>query len=92
MDPAGVRDSSRRGHVQPREQLALVGLAHDGRFDGEPGALEGGVDLGEWDFEGYPTFYIIDHKGVVRHQDIAASKVAKAVDKLLAEMAEEAGR
>lgn len=46
----------------------------------------GGQLLEDWEVEGYPTIYVIDHKGVVRFSDVRGKKMDEAVDQLLKEM------
>jgi hypothetical protein len=41
----------------------------------------------EWQVSGFPTIYIIDHKGVIRYKNLRGEQMDAAVDKLLAEMA-----
>ena len=45
-----------------------------------------------WNIQGWPTIYLIDHKGVIRHKDIYGDEaIDKALEQLVAE-AEAAGR
>ena len=39
-----------------------------------------------WNVEGWPTIYVLDHKGVIRYRDVREKELDKAVDELLAEM------
>ena len=39
-----------------------------------------------WNVRGWPTIYVLDHKGVIRHKDIRGERLETAVDELLAEM------
>jgi hypothetical protein len=43
---------------------------------------EGGV-LEEWDVRHYPTIYILDVQGVIRHKDLSGEELEKAVNSLL---------
>jgi thiol-disulfide isomerase/thioredoxin len=45
---------------------------------------EGGI-LEDWDVQGYPTIYVLDARGVIRHKDIRGKKLEDAVNKLLEE-------
>ena len=45
---------------------------------------EGGV-LEEWDVWYYPTIYILDVQGVIRHKDLRGEEIEKAVNSLLKE-------
>jgi thiol-disulfide isomerase/thioredoxin len=46
---------------------------------------EGGI-LEDWNVEGYPTIYVIDAKGVIRHRDLRGEKLEEAVNQLLKEL------
>ncbi len=39
-----------------------------------------------WNVRGWPTIYILDHKGVIRFRDLRDDAMEEAVMKLLAEM------
>jgi hypothetical protein len=39
-----------------------------------------------WNVRGWPTIYILDHKGVIRYRDLRDDEMEAAVMKLLAEM------
>jgi alkyl hydroperoxide reductase subunit AhpC len=42
---------------------------------------------------GWPTIYVVDHKGVIRFMNVRGEAMDKAVDELLAEMvADSAGK
>ena len=45
---------------------------------------QGGV-LEEWDVRYYPTIYILDVQGVIRHKDLRGEELEKAVNSLLKE-------
>lgn len=40
----------------------------------------------KWNVRGWPTIYIIDHKGVIRFKDLRDQQMEDAVNKLLKEM------
>ena len=40
----------------------------------------------KWNVSGWPTIYVIDHKGVIRFKNVRDKDMDKAVDQLLAEM------
>lgn len=53
----------------------------------------GGPISAEWNVSGWPTLYVIDHKGILRHKWVGSpgdDVLDKAIDKLVAE-AEKAG-
>lgn len=39
-----------------------------------------------WGVQGWPTIYVLDHKGVIRFKDVRGEEMDRAVDQLLAEM------
>ena len=41
-----------------------------------------------WNVSGWPTIYVLDHKGVIRYRDVREKEMDKAVDKLLKEIEE----
>lgn len=45
-----------------------------------------------WGVQGWPTIYVLDHKGVIRFKNVRGEEMDKAVDELLAEMKAEAGK
>ena len=51
---------------------------------------DGGV-IEEWDVRYYPTIYVIDAQGVIRHKDLRGEELEKAVNALLEEAAKTGG-
>jgi hypothetical protein len=45
-----------------------------------------------WNVHSWPTIYVLDHKGVIRYQDVREEAMDQAVDKLLAELEAEQKR
>ena len=48
----------------------------------------GGPISEEWNVQGWPTLYIIDHKGIIRHKYLGSpgdKKLDEAIDKLVKE-------
>ncbi len=39
----------------------------------------------EWGVTGWPTLYLVDHKGVIRHKGLRGEQMEKAIKELLAE-------
>lgn len=39
-----------------------------------------------WNVSGWPTIYVLDHKGVIRFKGIRGEEIDKALDKLLGEL------
>ena len=40
----------------------------------------------EWGVRGWPTIYVLDHRGVIRFKNVRGEAMDKAVNQLLAEM------
>jgi hypothetical protein len=38
----------------------------------------------EWNVEGWPTVYVIDHQGVIRHKNVRGDKLDEAIESLIA--------
>ena len=45
-----------------------------------------------WNVRGWPTIYVLDHKGVIRYRDVREKKMDEAVDALLKELEAEAAK
>ena len=43
----------------------------------------------KWNVRGWPTIYVMDHKGVIRFKNVRGEKMDDAVETLLAEMEQE---
>lgn len=52
------------------------------------GGSTGGPIAKAWNVSGWPTIYVLDAKGVIRHKDVRDKQMDKAVDALLKEMGE----
>ena len=44
----------------------------------------------KWGVRGWPTIYVIDHKGVIRHKSLFGKNLEKAITELIAEAEAEA--
>ena len=55
------------------------------------GGSTGGPIARAWNVRGWPTIYVLDHKGVIRYKGVRGEAMDKAVDALLAEMGEAPG-
>ena len=44
-----------------------------------------------WNVRGWPTIYVLDHKGVIRYKNVRGDKMDDAVDTLLQELKAEKG-
>lgn len=84
------------------EPFALIGVNSDPK-DNVKAALErenitwrsfwdggttGGPIATAWNVSGWPTIYVLDHKGVIRFKGVRGEKMDEAVDQLLEEMEE----
>ncbi len=68
------------------EQKAM-GVTWRSFWNGPKGT--GGPISTRWNVRGWPTIYVMDHKGVIRFTNVRGEKMDEAVDQLLAEMAKE---
>ena len=50
------------------------------------GGTTGGPIASQWNVHGWPTIYVLDHKGVIRFKGPREKRLDKAVDQLLSEM------
>jgi hypothetical protein len=50
------------------------------------GGSTGGPIAKAWNIKGWPTIYVLDHKGVIRYRDVREAELDKAVDALLKEL------
>jgi hypothetical protein len=80
--------------------FALLGINSDGDAEKVRGlltehgiswrqAIDGSTDgplATRWNVSGWPTIYILDHKGVIRYRDLRDQEMEDAVMKLLAEL------
>jgi len=39
-----------------------------------------------WNIKGWPTIYVLDHKGVIRYREVRGKSMDEAVDALLKEI------
>jgi hypothetical protein len=49
------------------------------------GGSTGGPIASKWNVTGWPTIYVVDAKGVIRHKNVRGEAMDKAVDDLLKE-------
>jgi Thioredoxin-like len=50
------------------------------------GGSTSGPIASRWNVSGWPTIYVVDHKGVIRFKNVRGEAMDKAVDQLLEEM------
>ena len=53
------------------------------------GGSTGGPIASKWNIQGWPTLYVVDHKGVIRHKWVG-SPTEKVLDEALAKLTKEA--
>ena len=82
------------------EPFALIGINSDGDADKVKKILSEqeinwrqAIDVStsgpwatKWGVQGWPTIYVLDHKGVIRFKDVRDADMDKAVDQLLEEL------
>jgi len=67
-----------------RQVIAKEKMTWRSWWDG--GSTEGPIAR-RWNVRGWPTIYVLDHKGVIRFRDVRETELDRAVDQLLAELA-----
>ena len=50
------------------------------------GGSTGGPIAGKWNVHGWPTVYVLDARGVIRHKHVRGEELDRAVDALLKEV------
>ncbi len=82
------------------EPFALLGINSDGEADAVKKilakekitwrqAIDGSTSgplATQWHVSGWPTIYILDAKGVIRHRDLRGKEMEKAIEALIAEI------
>jgi peroxiredoxin len=76
------KDRDELKKVMEKEQITWRSF-----WNGEQGT--GGPISKEWNVRGWPTLYVIDHKGVIRHKYLG-SPGDKVMDKVIDELVKEA--
>ncbi len=71
-----------------RETLETENITWRSFWNGPEGT--GGPISSLWNVRGWPTIYIIDHKGVIRDKNTRGTAMDEVVDRLVAEAAAEA--
>jgi hypothetical protein len=72
-----------------RREAAKNGVTWRSFWCGRKGA--GGPIPAKWGVTGWPTIYVLDHKGVIRFKNVRGEQMTDAVERLLAELEGEAG-
>jgi hypothetical protein len=75
-------DAKKLKEVMDKEKLTWRSFA-------DPGPLGQGAITTQWNLPGTPTYYVIDHKGVIRHKWVG-NPGEKVIDAALDKLIEEA--
>ena len=70
-----------------RQQAKESGVTWRSFWNGVRGT--GGPISSKWGVTGWPTIYVLDHRGVIRFTGVRGAKMDAAVDGILAEMEED---
>ena len=80
----GINSDKDRAKLKAR--MAEENITWKSFFDG---GGTGGPIASTWNVSGWPTIYVLDHKGVIRYKNVRGEPMDKAVDALLKEMKKE---
>jgi hypothetical protein len=76
---------------QDREQLKKTLVAENITWRSWYDKSTDGPIASQWNIQGWPTIFVLDHKGVIRYRDVRGEEMDQAVDTLLKEL-EEGGK
>jgi len=81
--------NSDQDRFETKRRCRSEGVTWRSWYDGS-----GGPIAAAWNVEGWPTIYVLDHKGVIRRKFLGGPGEAldKVVDELLAELAKGGGK
>src|SRR5260370_14247635 len=74
--------NSDRNRADLKKVLEKENITWRSWFDG---GNTGGPIATQWNVQGWPTLYLVDHKGVIRDKSIASKDFDKLIDKLVGE-------
>ena len=80
--------NSDRDREALKKTIAEKNLTWRSFWDG--GSTNGPIAT-KWNIKGWPTTYVIDHKGVIRYKNVRGDQPDTAIHTLLAEMKAEQG-
>ena len=72
--------NSDQDRVRLKKRMEEEGITWRSWWDG--GSTSGPIAT-EWKVRGWPTIYVLDHRGVIRYRDIRGEALDVAVDTLL---------
>jgi len=78
----GVNSDSKE---RVRQAMKKENITWRSWWDG--GSTDGPI-ANAWNVSGWPTIYVLDAKGVIRHKNVRGEEMDKAVDALLKELEE----
>jgi hypothetical protein len=81
----GVNSDKDKGYYQG--EVKANGVTWRSFWNGPKGTS--GPISAKWNVRGWPTIYVLDHKGVIRFKDVRGEDMDRAVDELLAELEKE---
>lgn len=64
-----------------KDILAKNNITWPNIYNGTPGAK--GSIAAKWNVTGWPTIYVLDHEGVIRHRDLRDEQLEEAVVELI---------
>ena len=76
----GINSDAKREEL--KKVLEKENISWRSWFDG--GSTEGPIAK-QWNVSGWPTLYLIDHKGVIRDKSVGSKDMDKLMDKLVEE-------
>ena len=77
----GVNSDTNREDL--KKKIVKENLTWRSFWDG--GSTNGPI-ASKWNVHGWPTVYVIDHKGVIRAREVSGSSLEKLVDELVKEV------
>ena len=81
----GINSDTDKGPLKKRMEKEKITWRS---FWNGPKGIDGPISRA-WNVRGWPTIYVLDHKGVIRFKGVRGKEMDKAVDQLLAELARE---
>jgi len=80
--------NSDKDRIETRKRCRDEGMTWRSWVNGSSGSTISSA----WGVRGWPTIYVLDHKGVVRFKGVRGEAMDKAVDQLLDELQKSGGK